>query len=176
MLKLTLLLSLLWPVIASSQCEYTTDKIDEFTKMRSVSTEQARVGVFTMGEPQLYMALSRFEKDGEVAYYIYASLDEIKQHTCLSTGSKLYILDYRGEVVELDYNGEVDCGDMTFAGNYRVSGYFPTTPDQLKLLKGRNIDKVRMVTADGIYSIKMRTNNKGFGVKYFERAVPCVLD
>ena len=166
---------LLYSKTLPAQCKYSVDKKDDFNKGHTIVTSTDRVGIFNLGEPQLYMSLGRFEFPNYTAYGVWVKLDLMKRNTCFSQNSKLLLMDTDGMIYEMPFSGELTCATQTSSDKYYVSGFFDTNSEELAILSKKQIEKVKIVTTDASFDIMMRTNNDGYGVRWFERIVPCIV-
>jgi hypothetical protein len=162
----------------AAQCKFSVDEVDEFTKSRVVVTTTDRVGIFTLGQPQLYMSLGRFENGPVTSYGVWIKLDLLKRNTCFSSAStKLLFLDSSGDVHEMAFSGDITCATKHSgtSDKYYVSGFFNSSASQLTQLSQLTIEKVRVITSDASFDIALRTNNDGYGIYWFKHTLPCVL-
>lgn len=170
---------LLTGFIGYAQCNFETNKVDEFNGSRKQILESQTIASKTtdLYYEQLDFAIARVDSIMAIFMVYNRTSARAIRTTCLNTESKLFLKTTTGKIITLPYLGEIKCSS-TF-----LSGAFYISEDDMIELKGISLSKVRLQTTDHITDFdveeKLKKNyflagNKNFDPRnYFRVYLNC---
>lgn len=135
---------LLTGFIGYGQCNFETNKVDEFNGARTQILQSQTIASKTtdLYYEQIDFAIARVDSIMAILISYRRSSARTMRITCLNSESKLFLKTTTGKIITLPYLGKTDCSSTFLAGAFYM------TEDDIMELKGISLAKVRLQTTD----------------------------
>lgn len=167
------------PIESKTDCEYTTNEVDEFTGNEKVIVKEEVFLTHTEESMKKYMKNRDYTTcktycakiGGLKVLYVYWKLltkEAYKYYGTIQKSAGFTIKLTNGEMMNLKYDS-YDSGDANYKGGYTTySSYIILSDEDIDKLTSNEVDKVRMSWSKGYQDYEI-TNKR-----FFINQLPCV--